>query len=184
MAVSIEGYRAGTWTIDPAHSEVNFMVRYMGMSKVRGSFSDFSGQIVTAEDPQDSSVTATVDVASVSTGQAKRDEHLRTSDFFAIEEHPQMSFTSTAVRPISETEAELEGDLTIRGVTQRVTFSVEFGGISEDPWGNTRTGATASTTINRDDFGLDWNAPLEKSGGVLVSSKVVIDVEVSATLNA
>ena len=170
---------AGVWNIDTSHTTVNFSVRHMMVSKVRGKFATFGGTIVIAEDPTASTLEASVDMASVDTGDAGRDEHLRTSDFFDIQTHPTMTFTSTSITP-SGGDYELAGDLTIRGVTRPVTFELELGGVGTDPWGNTRAGFTATTTINRKDWGLEYNAVLE-GGGVLIGEKVTIELDVEAT---
>jgi polyisoprenoid-binding protein YceI len=171
---------AGVWNIDTSHTTVNFSVRHMMVSKVRGKFATFGGTIVIAEDPTASTLEASVDMASVDTGDAGRDEHLRTSDFFDIQTHPTMTFTSTSITA-SGGDYELTGDLTIRGVTRPVTFELELGGVGTDPWGNTRAGFTATTTINRKDWGLEYNAVLE-GGGVLIGEKVTIELDVEATL--
>jgi len=171
---------AGVWNIDTSHTTVNFSVRHMMVSKVRGKFATFGGTIVIAEDPTASTLEASVDMASVDTGDAGRDEHLRTSDFFDIQTHPTMTFTSTSITA-SGGDYELAGNLTIRGVTKPVTFELELGGVGTDPWGNTRAGFTATTTINRKDWGLEYNAVLE-GGGVLIGEKVTIELDVEATL--
>ena len=171
---------AGVWNIDTSHTTVNFSVRHMMVSKVRGKFATFGGTIVIAEDPTASTLEASVDMASVDTGDAGRDEHLRTSDFFDIQTHPTMTFTSTSITA-SGGDHELAGDLTIRGVTRPVTFELELGGVGTDPWGNTRAGFTATTTISRKDWGLEYNAVLE-GGGVLIGEKVTIELDVEATL--
>ena len=171
---------AGVWNIDTSHTTVNFSVRHMMVSKVRGKFATFGGTIVIAEDPTASTLEASVNMASVDTGDAGRDEHLRTSDFFDIQTHPTMTFKSTSITA-SGGDYELTGDLTIRGVTRPVTFELELGGVGVDPWGNTRAGFTATTTINRKDWGLEYNAVLE-GGGVLIGEKVTIELDVEATL--
>jgi polyisoprenoid-binding protein YceI len=171
---------AGTWTLDTAHSSVGFTVRHMMVSKVRGRFGDFSADIVTAENPLESTLAATVQMASIDTGDEGRDGHLRTNDFFDIEEHPTMTFRSTGITG-SGTDYELTGDLTIKGVTKPVTFDLEFGGVGKDPWGNTRAGFTLTGTINRKDFGMAYNAVLE-TGGIMVGEKVAIELDIEATL--
>jgi polyisoprenoid-binding protein YceI len=173
---------AGTWTLDAAHSSVGFTVRHMMVSKVRGKFTDYTADIVTAEDPLQSSVTATVQMASIDTGDEGRDGHLRTNDFFDIDEFPTMTFTSTSITG-SGSEYELHGDLTLKGVTKPVTFDLEFGGVGKDPWGNTRAGFTVTGTINRKDFGMAYNAVLE-TGGIMVGEKVSIELDIEATLQA
>ncbi len=181
MTTTLTSVPAGTWTIDPAHSSVGFTVRHMMVSKVRGGFTKFDAKIVTAEDPSASSVEATVEMASVDTGDATRDEHLRTSDFFDVANHPTMTFRATRITGADD-EYEVTGDLTIRGVTRPVTFELEVGGVGKDPWGKTRAGFTATTSINRKDWGLAYNAVLE-GGGVLIGDKVTIEVDVEAVLD-
>lgn len=179
-AEQIPGYRAGVWAIDPVHSEVGFSVRHLAISKVKGKFESFDATFVTAENPLESSVTATAEVASVNTNQKDRDGHLRAGDFFAAEEFPQLSFVSRGARA-DNGDFLVEGDLTMRGVTKPVTFKFEFGGFGEDPYGNYKAGFTASTVVKREDFGLSWNAALEK-GGLLLGSDVTINIDVQATL--
>jgi len=172
---------AGTWNIDPSHSSVEFVVRHLVVTKVRGRFAEFSGTI--AIDPtslQASTVNVTIQTTSVSTGDDQRDAHLRTSDFFSADEFPAMSFQSTAVRPAGS-DYEVEGDLTIKGVTKPVTLSLEYNGTSPDPWGGTRAGFSAETEINRRDFGLDFDVKLD-TGGALVGEKIKIQLEIEATL--
>jgi polyisoprenoid-binding protein YceI len=171
---------AGTWQVDTSHSAVTFTARHMMVAKVRGRFKDFSADIVIAEDPLQSTVNATVQMASIDTGDSSRDDHLQTNDFFDIENHPTMTFRSTSLEGSGD-EYKLHGDLTIRGVTKPVTFDLEFGGAGKDPWGNTKAGFTATGTINRKDFGVEWNAPLE-TGGVLVGDKVTIEIDIEALL--
>jgi polyisoprenoid-binding protein YceI len=183
-AVEIPGYVAGTWTIDPVHSEVSFVVRHMMVSKVRGRFDKFEGTIVTAENPLESSVTATVDVSSINTGQEQRDAHIRSADFFDAENHPAMTFTSTGVRPEGD-HFLLDGDLTIRGVTKPVTFRLEVSGFGPDAYGGTRAGFSAATEINRHDFGVSFNGPIPGvPGGVAVSDKVTINLEIEGVLQS
>ncbi|BDZ53075.1 YceI family protein [Agromyces marinus] len=179
-AIEIPGYRAGTWTIDPTHSEVGFSVRHLMISKVKGTFERFDATFVTGEDPLDSKVTATAEVASINTNEPNRDAHLRTNDFFLAEEYPTIDFASTGVR-VEDGDFKVDGDLTIRGVTKPVTFDFEFGGFGTDPYGNVKGGATAKTVIDREDFGLVWNVALE-TGGLLVGEKVTITLELQAQL--
>ena len=169
---------AGTWTIDPSHTEASFTVRHAGISKVRGTVAITSGTVVVGEDLASTSVTATLDPSTISTGDAGRDGHLKTADFFDVEQFGEWSFTSTAVRPAGSDHV-IVGDLTIHGVTREVELATEFSGTAVDPFGNTRAGFEATTTISRKDFGLTWNAALE-AGGVLVADKVVIALDVSA----
>ena len=180
-AVEIPGYVAGTWTIDPVHSEVSFVVRHMMVSKVRGRFDKFEGTIVTAPDPLQSSVTATVDLSSVNTGEPNRDNHIRSADFFEVESHPTMTFRSTGVRPDGD-DFLLDGDLTIRGTTKPVTLKLEVNGFGPDAFGGTRAGFSASGEINRHDFGVSWNAAIE-GGGVVIGDKVTINIEAELVLD-
>ena len=173
-------YRTGTWKLDPTHSELTFSVRHLAISKVRGSFQTFDVTVVTPEDPSQISVVATVDVASVITGQAQRDGHLLSSDFFLIEEHPTMTFTSTGIT-VDGDDFSLVGDLTLRGVTRSVTLKGEFGGIVTDGYGQTKAGASATTKINRHDFGVSWNAALE-AGGFTLGDDVTISLDIQVVL--
>jgi len=181
-ADQIPGYRTGTWVIDPTHSEVGFSVRHLAISKVKGKFEKFDATFVTAENPLDSTVQATAEVASVNTNEKNRDGHLRTGDFFAAEEHPELTFVSTGARADGD-DFLVDGDLTMRGVTKPVTFTLEFGGFGEDAYGNYKAGFTATTVVKREEFGLTWNAPLEK-GGLLLGSDVTINLDVQAALQA
>jgi polyisoprenoid-binding protein YceI len=183
-AVEIPGYIAGTWAIDPVHSEVSFVVRHMMISKVRGRFDKFEGTIVTAEDPLKSSVTASVDLSTINTGQEQRDAHIRSADFFDVEHHPTMTFVSTGVRQVDDALL-LEGDLTIRGTTKPVTFELEVSGFGPDSYGGTRCGFSAQTAINRMDFGVAFNGPIPGvPGGVAVSENVNITLEIEGVLQA
>ena len=179
---TIPGYVTGTWTIDPVHSEVGFSVRHMMVSKVRGKFASFEGEIVTADNPLDSTVTATVDLSSVDTGNADRDNHIRSADFFEVEAHQTMTFRSTRIR-VEDGDYVLDGELTLRGVTKNVSFALELGGFGPDAFGGIRSGFTATGTINRKDFGVDFNAALE-TGGVVVGDKVTVQLEIEAVLNS
>jgi len=169
---SINDLPAGTWNIDASHSELGFTARHLMVTKVRGKFNEFEGAAKVADDVTASQVTAVVQLASVDTGSADRDAHLKSGDFFDVENNPTMSFTSTAV-----TEDTLKGDLTIKGVTKPVEFDLEFNGLATDPWGNQKAGFEATTEINRKDFGLEWNVALE-GGGVLVSEKIKINLDI------
>jgi len=183
-AVEIPGYIAGTWAVDPVHSEVSFVVRHMMVSKVRGRFDKFEGTFVTAEDPLKSTVTATVDLNSINTGQEQRDAHIRSADFFHVEEHPTMTFASTGLRA-ADGEFLLDGDLTIRGTTKPVTFKLEVSGFGPDAYGGTRAGFSATTEINRTDFGVSFNGPIPGvPGGVAVSEKVTVALEIEGVLQA
>jgi polyisoprenoid-binding protein YceI len=173
----------GTYDLDVSHTRVGFAVRHMAVSKVRGEFQEFSGTLELAEDPVDSSISVTIQAASVDTHDENRDNHLRTNDFFDIENHPTWTFTSTAIRPVNATEWKVDGDLTIRGVTKQVTLDATLEGVVKDPYGMLRVGFSATTSIDREDFGVSFNGVLE-TGGVIVSKKVDIDLEVEATLRA
>ncbi|HEY5185474.1 MAG TPA: YceI family protein [Actinomycetes bacterium] len=181
-ATTIPGYVAGTWAIDPVHSEVGFVVRHMMVSKVRGKFATFSGEIVTGEEPLGSSVTATIDLASISTGNDQRDAHIRSADFFEVETYPTMTYRSSGVR-VDGDDYVLDGQLTLRGVTKDVPLRLELNGFGPDAYGGTRAGFSAAAEINRRDFGVDFNAAME-TGGVVVSDKVTIQLEIEAILNA
>lgn len=172
----------GTWVIDPSHSEVGFTARHLMVSKVRGSFDKFSGTLTVADDFTASKVEATIDAASVNTRDENRDNHLRTNEFFGVEEHPTWNFVSTGLTSKGSDYA-LAGDLTIKGVTKPVTLNLEVLGVNKDPWGNTKAGFSASTKINRKDFGVEWNAPLE-AGGFLVGDDVTLNLEIQAALQA
>ena len=183
-AVQIPGYIAGTWAIDPVHSEVSFVVRHMMVSKVRGRFDTFEGTIVTAEDPLASSVTASGDLSSINTGQEQRDAHIRSADFFEVEKHTHMTLASTGIRAEGD-HFLLDGDLTLKGVTKPVTFKLEVNGFGPDAYGGTRAGFSATTEINRHDFGVSFNGPIPGvPGGVAVSDKVTINLEAEGVLQA
>ncbi|MCZ9308998.1 YceI family protein [Corynebacterium uberis] len=171
---------AGNWTLDAAHSTIGFTARHAMVTKVHGSFGDFDATItVDAENPQASSAQATIRTASVDTGNADRDAHVKNEDFFDVERFPEMTFSSTSFDIDTTGNAAsgtVTGDLTIKGTTRPVTLDVEVFGVEEDPFGNTRIGFEASTTINRKDFGIDFQAPLG-SGGVLVSEKIAIAID-------
>jgi polyisoprenoid-binding protein YceI len=179
-SVAIPGYLAGTWTADPVHSEIAFSVRHLMISKVRGRFTGYDVTIVTGEDPLGSSVTATIDLASIDTGNETRDNHLRSGDFFEVEKYPTMSYRSTG---ISRTDDGLiiDGDLTLRGVTRHVPLAVEMNGFGPDPWGGQRAGFSATAQINRRDFGIDITVPMD-TGGVALGDKVSISIEIQAVL--
>ncbi|GGA67494.1 polyisoprenoid-binding protein [Pseudoclavibacter endophyticus] len=181
-AAEIDGWTAGTWTIDPTHSEVGFQARHLGISKVKGTFDRFSGTITTGESLEDSRVEATVEVASVNTNQEQRDQHLRASDFFLADEHPTFTFTSTGVT-VNGDDITVVGDLTLRGVTKPIDFAVDFGGITVDGYGTKKLGLEAETTINRHDFGVSWNAPTE-AGGLTLGDNVKITLDLQANLDA
>ena len=168
-----------TWNLDPVHSVAEFKVKHRMISNVKGQFTGVTGVLeLDEEDSANSRVEATIDASSVNTRDAQRDAHLKSSDFFDVEQFPTLSFRSTKVKRTGEDELAVTGDLTIHGITREVEFRVE--GPTEpgkDPWGNTRTGLSAITKINRKDFGLTWNAALE-TGGILVGDEVTITLDV------
>jgi len=174
----LEGLTAGTWNIDASHTNVEFVVRHLMVSKVRGRFTDVSGTITVADDPLQSSVNATIQVLSVNTGDDNRDNHLRTNDFFAAEQFPTITFASGVIKQDGD-DYVLAGDLTIRGVTRQVELELEFNGVAKDPWGGTRAGFSAEGEVSRKDFGVEWNAPLE-AGGVVIGDKVKLQLEIEA----
>jgi polyisoprenoid-binding protein YceI len=178
----IPGYLAGTWDIDPVHSDVSFSVRHMMISKVKGHFKKFEGQIVTAEDPTQSAVTTSIDLSSIDTNDAQRDGHLRSADFFDVDTHPAMTFNSNAVVATGDGYA-VDGDLKLHGVTKTVRLTLEINGFGPDAFGGTRAGFSASTDISRKDFGIEFNMPLE-GGGVVVGDKVHVALEIEAVLRA
>jgi polyisoprenoid-binding protein YceI len=168
------------WKIDPAHSAIHFTVRHMMFAKVRGTFGSWDAEL--ALDPDDigrSELTVAIDAASIDTGAADRDTHLRSGDFLDVEQHPKLGFRSTGIERSSDTKLRLTGDLTIRGTTRPVVLEVERLGEGTDPWGGRRIGFSARGTVNRKDFGLVWNQALE-TGGVLVGDKIEIEIDVEA----
>jgi polyisoprenoid-binding protein YceI len=167
---------AGTYALDPTHSYVSFTARHLMVTKVRGRFPVTEGKLVVGEDPTASSVQASIDVTAVETGDPKRDEHLRSADFFDVEKHGEASFRSTSVENHGDGEFTLHGDLTIKGVTHAVTLQGEYLGTQASPWGDTRVGFSAETEINRSDYGVDFNAVLE-TGGVVVSDKIKLNID-------
>jgi polyisoprenoid-binding protein YceI len=174
----------GTYTLDPAHTRIGFVARHAMVTKVRGSFDEFTGTaVLDGANPANSRVEVSIEASSIDTRNAQRDEHLRSNDFLAMQEHPKITFSSTGVRRVGDSTFEVTGDLTIRGVTNSITIPFEFEGAATDPFGNKRVGFEGAVTINRKDYGVNWNAALE-GGGVLVSDKVVLEFEVSAIKNA
>jgi polyisoprenoid-binding protein YceI len=177
------GELTGTYTIDPAHSRIGFVARHAMVTKVRGAFNDFEGTaVLDGDNPANSSAKVTIQAKSVDTRQPQRDEHLRSNDFFSMDEFPEITFVSTSARHLDDTTFELTGDLTVKGVTKSVTVPFEYQGAAQDPFGNSRVGFEGSVIINRKDFGVSFNAPLE-AGGVLVSEKVTLEFDVSAIKN-
>jgi polyisoprenoid-binding protein YceI len=181
-AIQIPGLIAGTWEIDPMHSEVSFVVRHLVVSKVRGRFDRFSGTIVTNEDLAHSSVNVTIETNSINTNEPNRDNHVRSADFLDVEHFPDITFRSTAVR--RERGAYfVDGELTVRGATRPVTLDMEVNGFTPDPYGGTRAGFSATTEINRQDFGVSYNGPIPGTDNAMVlSDKVALTLEVEAVL--
>ena len=170
----------GTYTIDPTHSRIGFIARHAMVTKVRGSFNEFEGTgYFDADDPSKSRLELTIQAASIDTRSADRDGHLRSNDFFDMEQHPEITFASTHVEQVDDATYRVTGDLTIKGVTKPVTVDFDYHGAAVDPFGNQRIGFEGTTTVNRKDWGVNWNAGLE-AGGVLVSEKVTLEFEVSA----
>jgi polyisoprenoid-binding protein YceI len=174
---------AGTYKLDGAHKRIGFVARHLMVSKVRGNFAEADATITIAEDPLQSSVTATINTASVQTGQVDRDNHLRTGDFFEAEKYPTMTFVSTGIKSHAGAEFVLDGDLTIKDVTKPVELVVEFEGATTSPYGQAVFGFSATTEIDREDWGLSWNVALE-SGGVMVGKKIKIEIEGEAIREA
>ena len=180
--VQIPGYVVGTWDIDASHSTVGFSVRHMMVSKVRGYFRDFSGEIVTAEDPSQSTVTARINMDSIDTRQEQRDAHIRSADFFDVGNHTEMTFRSTAVAT-DGADWTVTGDLTIKGITKPVTLELELNGFGPDAYGGTRAGFSAKTEISRKEYGVDIDMPMD-GGGVVVGDKISVELEIEAVLRA
>jgi polyisoprenoid-binding protein YceI len=174
---------AGTYQLDPAHKRVGFVARHMMVSKVRGEFAEATATITVAEDPLQSSVTATIKAESIDTGVADRDAHLRGADFLDVEKFPTLEFRSTGIKSVEGNTFVLTGDLTIKDVTRPVELEVEFEGCGRSPFGHDIFGFSATTEIDREDFGLTWNVALE-TGGVLVSKKIKIEIEGEAVRQA
>ena len=169
----------GTWDVDPSHSEVAFVIRHLMVSKVRGTFNDFSGSFVVGDSLATSSVQADIAVASIDTNSADRDAHVRSADFFDVDQFPTMTYRSTGVRADGD-DYVVDGNLSLHGVTHPVTLQLEvLGFVPETPFGDTRVGFSASGEIDRRDFGLEWNAPV-KGGGVVLGTKIRIALEIEA----
>ncbi|OEV10950.1 polyisoprenoid-binding protein YceI [Streptomyces sp. Amel2xB2] len=170
----------GDYELDPTHTRIGFVARHAMVTKVRGAFNEFTGTAhIDGEKPEQSSVELVIKAESIDTRNADRDGHLRSNDFLKMDEYPEITFRSTGVRQDGDDAFEVTGDLTIKGVTRSVTIPLSFEGQATDPFGNSRIGLEGSTTINRQDFGVSWNAPLE-TGGLLVSDKVTLEFEISA----
>lgn len=179
LAPTLDGVtipEAGTYVIDASHTEVSFVAKHLMVTKVRGRFTEFDGAVRIADDPMDSSVQVTIRSASIDSRSDDRDGHLRSPDFLDVEQHPTLGFASTAVRHDGGNRFAVDGDLTIKDVTRPVTLAMELDGVVGDPWGGTRMAFSASTEIDREDWGLTWNVALD-AGGVLVSRKVRIEIE-------
>lgn len=171
---------AKKWAVDTAHSSVDFSVKHMMISKVKGSFHEFGAEV--SADPQDltgADVSFSIKVNSIDTRSQDRDNHLRSADFFEVETYPEITFRSTDVKKTGEDEYEMTGDVTIKGVTRQETFKVEYEGSGQDPWGNQKVGFTADGKINRKNYGLTWNQTLE-TGGVLVGEDIKINLQIQA----
>lgn len=168
----------GVWTFDPAHTSIGFVVKHLMAAKVRGGFKSFTGTIDQGEDSASTSARVSIDTASIDTGAQDRDNHLRSGDFFDVENHPTITFESTRISG-GGTDYTVEGDLTIKGTTKPVRIDMTYGGLMADPWGNEKAIFSGTTSINREDFGLTWNQALE-TGGWLVGKKVDIELEVQA----
>jgi polyisoprenoid-binding protein YceI len=177
--LEIPGYLAGTWDIDPTHTDVGFVVRHMVVAKVRGRFDKVSGHIVTAENPFESSIDVAVDLRSVSTNNAQRDDHLRSPDFFEVDTHPEMTYRATGVRQDGENFV-LDGELTLKGVTRTVPLTFELNGFGTDPWGATRAGFSATGHLNRKDFNVNFDGV--QNGIAVVADKIDIQIEAEAIL--
>ncbi len=169
---------AGVWTVDPSHAEVGFVGRHFGLTKVRGRFTGVEGTVTIADDPAESSIDVTIDMATVSSGDDARDDHLRSADFFDVAHHPTATFRSSGLGlGVDGTTASLTGQLTIKNVTRPVTLDVDYLGQATDPWGNERSVFSATGRINREDWGLTWNMVLD-SGGLIVSKEIALEIEV------
>ncbi|HUR51561.1 MAG TPA: YceI family protein [Mycobacteriales bacterium] len=174
----------GSYVIDPTHTRLGFVARHAMVTKVRGTFEDVDGSaVLDFDDPSRSTASVTFQVASINTGNAQRDEHLRANDFFDAPTHPAGTFSSTSVRVLDDSRFEMAGDLTLKGETKPVTVAWELTGTQTDPFGNLRAGFEGTATISRKDWGINWNAALE-TGGVLVSDKIVLELDVSAIKQA
>jgi len=179
--VEIPGYIAGTWNIDPVHSHIGFMARHLMVSKVRGNFTKFEGQIVTAANPLQSTATATIDTTSFDTSNEQRNSDIKGENFLDVANYPTMTYRSTGIRREGD-EIIVDGDLTIRGITHPVALTVEVNGFGPDPYGGTRAGFSAQGEIDRTEFGITFNAPVPGAGGVMVSERIQIEIEAEAVL--
>jgi polyisoprenoid-binding protein YceI len=180
-ATVVPGYTTGKWQIDAAHSEVAFVVRHMVVAKVRGRFTQFQGEIVSAADPSESTVSVTIDAASIDTSNEQRDGHVKSADFLDVENFPEITFRSTAVH-ILDGDLAINGDITIKGVTRPVTLRAESHGVAEGAMGDTRAGFSATADIDRTEFGVTFNGPLP-GGGMILSEKVQLFLDVALVLD-
>ena len=169
----------GTWAVDPAHSTVEFSVKHLGIATVKGVFREFEGSLVIGEDLASASAAGTVKVASVDTNEPQRDEHLRSPDFFDAATYPEVTFASTAIRPVDDEVFEIDGEITLHGVTRPITLTAEIQGLEQDPWGNERIGLEVTGQLKRGEFGMTFNQALG-SGNMLVSDKVKLSLDISA----
>jgi polyisoprenoid-binding protein YceI len=176
----IPGYLAGTWTVDPVHSDVAFTVRHLMVSKIRGHFTRFEGQLVLAPDPLASTVSATIDLSSIDTNNPQRDDDLRSANYLEIQTHPTMTYRSTGIRH-GEDGFDVDGELTLHGVTRQVRLTLDVNGFTRDPYGGTRAGFSATAEINRHDFGITTDLPMD-GGGVVVGDRIQIFIEIEAIL--
>ncbi len=176
LALATGAFAQTTWIVDQSHSSVKFSVAHLVISEVEGSFAVYEGTLQASPDFADAKVEFTVDVNSIKTGNEARDKHLKSEDFFAAEKFPQATFKSTSWKKVAENRYVLEGNLTIRGVTKPIVFAVTNGGTVKDPWGNIKTGFKATTTLNRFDYGLKWNA-LTEAGGAVVGKDVTLTLQ-------
>jgi len=174
---------AGTWTVDPTHSNVEFSVKHLGIATVKGAFREFEGTLVVGEDLASATAAGTIKVASVDTNEPQRDEHLRSADFFDAANHPELTFASTAIRPVDEDTFEIDAELTMHGVTNPITLTAEVQGYEQDPWGNDRVGLEITGQLKRGDYGMTFNQALG-SGNMLVSDRVKLSLDVSAVKQA
>ncbi|HEX4221699.1 MAG TPA: YceI family protein [Pseudonocardiaceae bacterium] len=181
--VTIPGYAIGTWDIDPVHSDVTITARHLVVSKVRGRFDDFEGTLETAANPLESKVNATIKATSISTKQPQRDDHIRSADFLDVENHPTITFASTGLR-VSGDDYELDGNLTLHGVTKPVSLQLEVVGFGSDGHGGTKVGFSAKTAINRKEFDIRFNATIEGTGGAVVSDKLEVHLAIEGVLRA
>jgi polyisoprenoid-binding protein YceI len=179
-ATKFPGYAAGTWAVDPVHSEIGFTVRHLMVTKVRGRFEKFEGEIVTGDDILDTRATLTVELNSINTGNEDRDNDLRSSNYFEADKYPTMTYRVTDLRTDGDRYVA-DGELTVKDITKPVPLQVEFHGISPDPWGGTRAGLSATGEINRKDFGVTVDMPME-GGGLVVGDKIQINLEIEAVL--